>query len=158
MAILYFWVREKYLNDTTDGRTIDGLEQNAGWLDGADEEGEPLWAFTRNSRGEYVLALRYQIKAIRNIGTEGQYGEYEILAQKSTITRFDPEKESSVEPVIRKLSIAPKAPVLGQSFQGDAAIRRISAADERKLAAFAKQARGLSTSSRRQSEATPFAY
>jgi hypothetical protein len=137
MPILYFWVRENYLSDTEDGPSSVALEQNAKWLGRPRDHGESLWAFTRNSRGDYVLVLHYKIGEIQNVGARGMYGTYQIIPKNGTTRWFDPEESESVERVIRSLSFKPKASPLGRNFQGHGAIRKITAADAAKLSRFA---------------------
>lgn len=139
MPILYFWVRDTYLENTADKPKAVELEQNGSWLADADEKGESLWAFTRNSHGEYVLVLHYRIRAIRHVGDEGEYGEYRLIPEPGTTIWFDPENGDSVENVIRRLSIAPNSGVLGRSFQGRGAIRRITRMDSRQLLDFSRK-------------------
>jgi hypothetical protein len=138
MALLYHWRGEIYRQDAQ--RLRPGLEltleQNSPVM-GEAEPGDQLWAFTRREDGRYVLAA-----ALRTGGKPAQaaplgYGVYPVTAEPGSTVLYDIANGEDVEPVIRGLSIKADAAILGQSFQGAAAVRWLNQTDSASLATFA---------------------
>ncbi|MCK6523888.1 HNH endonuclease [Myxococcota bacterium] len=137
MPLLYYWTRENYVRNMDD-RDWFHLNQGSPLLREA-AEGERLWAFTRNSRGDFVLAAELVItaKGLNSPAWTERYGPFRVWGSMSSSAYFDAERSPSVEALLRALSPKAKAARLGQSFQGHAAVRRLSLDDERLLSAFA---------------------
>ena len=139
MALLYHWRRENYAVDVSDlGPGADlPLEQNSETFGGA-EPGETLWAFTRRGDGHYVLAARLVVREMDDqAGTPFEYGRYRVNPLPGTTVLYDVARGDDIEPLVRRLPIPTNAAVLGSSFQGPAAVRRLDAASDARLAAFA---------------------
>lgn len=137
MALLYHWRDENFNADTADAPEEVALQQNAPWLGQATEEGQRLWTFTRNAQGRYVLASHFIVGRIIARDRAGRYGKYEVQPQTGTTVWYETGAAPSFEPILRGLSIAPRARVLGHSFQGYSAVRRLTKADDRALVEFA---------------------
>lgn len=137
MPLLYHWTREHYVRNMDD-RDWFHLNQGSPLLREA-AEGEPLWAFTRSGRGEYVLAAELVItaKGLNSPAWRARYGEFRVWGSMSASAYFDVERSPSAEALLRALSPKAKAARLGQSFQGHAAVRRLTEEDHRLLSAFA---------------------
>jgi hypothetical protein len=88
-----------------------------------------VWAFTRDLAGAYVLAAELVVRA-RTLNAPGfRYGPYRVWADVPRSRFFQVDGQASVERVLRDLSIRPKARLLGQGFQGLAAVQPITMQD-----------------------------
>lgn len=127
MPLLYYWHRDNYMRD---------LDMGAGYhLNQANPvmheiyPGQSLWAFTRASDGRYALAAELIVRTKTQNSPKFRYGPYRIWGDLQRSRYFRVEGQPNIEQIIRSLSLKTNAVYLGQSFQGPAAVRRISAAD-----------------------------
>ncbi len=135
MGLLYYWRGDNYRRDLDDGVAYH-LNQRAPALHGI-PIGASLWAFTRREDGAYVLAAELVISAHTMNPAGYRYGPYRVWGDLRRSRYFAVQGAPSVEPIIRRTSLQPKPAPLGQSFQGRAAVRAITLADEHLLRAFA---------------------
>lgn len=103
------------------------------------EDGESLWAFTRNSNGHYVLAAQFVARAKTHNPANFRYGPYRVWGDLDQSRYFKTEGQPSIEQIIRQLSPKTNARYLGQSFQGKAAVRGITQEDHLLLSKFAQE-------------------
>lgn len=138
MPLLYYWTRENYVRNM-DSRDWFHLNQRSPLLHEV-AEGESLWAFTRNSRGAFVLAAELVItaKGLNSPAWTERYGPFRVWGSMSESAYFDAERGADVQPLLRTLSPKIQAARLGQSFQGRAAVRRLTVEDHLRLSAFAR--------------------
>jgi hypothetical protein len=136
MPLLYYWRRENYRRDLDMGAGFH-LNQDNPSLHNI-EMGDSLWAFTRTRNGSYVLAAELVVRAKTLNPPKFRYGRYRLWGDLRQSRYFKVEGQSSVEQIIRNLSVKAGAPTLGQSFQGRAAVRLINSEDHRLLAVAAK--------------------
>lgn len=118
MDVLYFWRRDNYQRDQRFGFGYH-LNQNSPVLSRV-QEGDTVWAFTRDSRGRYVLAAALVVRAV---------------------TRNPPSY--GAEELIRQLKLTARARNLGQSFQGPRAVRPLGSSDSQLMAEFSAELPGL---------------
>lgn len=137
MHLLYYWKRENYQRDLDYGAGYHLNQRNS--LMHEIEVGESLWAFTRNRNGRYVLAAQLVARAKTHNPPNFRYGTYRVWGDLDQSCYFKTEGQPSVEQIIRKLSPKTNAPYLGQSFQGKAAVRRITQQDHLVLSEFAQE-------------------
>ena len=138
MPLLYHWTRENYRADLQGGVAWH-LNQKNGRLREIDR-GDSVWAFTRNTVGAYVLAAEVVVRA-KTVNAPGfPYGPYRVWADVPRSRFFHVDSQVSTELVLRALSIRPTARILGQGFQGLAAVQTITGADHAMLA---EASRGL---------------
>jgi hypothetical protein len=135
MHLLYYWKPDNFREDEKYGRSFTLVQNNPAMLRAT--KGDSLWAFTRNSRGTYVLAANLVIEAVGQV-TDSEYGRYCAQGSSTSSRYFDIERGEDIEPLIRKLSVKAEADALGQSFQGPAAVRIITDSDHGALKAFAR--------------------
>ena len=88
--------------------------------------GNSLWAFTRTADGRYVLAAELIVQAKTKNRPDFRYGTCRVWGDVDRSRYFRVEGAPSVEQIIRSLSIRAEARVLGRSFQGHAAVRKIT--------------------------------
>jgi 5-methylcytosine-specific restriction protein A len=100
------------------------------------EPGDSLWAFTRRSDGKYTMAAELIIRARTRNPETYRYGTYRVWGDLDRSRYFDIEHLPNAEPIIRMLSCKTDAEKLGQSFQGNAAVKRINADDDAMLRSF----------------------
>jgi 5-methylcytosine-specific restriction protein A len=136
MPLIYYWRGDNYRRDLDYGAGYH-LNQNNPLLHEIDI-GDSLWAFTRTKIKRYVLAAELVVRAKTRNPTNYRYGSYRIWGDLNKSRYFASEDQPSVEQVIRNLSIRPSAKSLGHSFQGKAAVRKISAGDHQLLTMVAK--------------------
>lgn len=136
MPLLYYWRGDNHRRDLDLGAGYH-LNQSNPLLHEIDI-GDSLWAFTRNTGGRYVLAAELIIRAITFNPTNFRYGRYRVWGDLKSSRYFKTEGQPSIEQVIRRLSCRVEAKVLGRSFQGHQAVRRINHLDHRILVAAAK--------------------
>jgi hypothetical protein len=134
MPLLYYWTAQNREWDLNYGASFHLNQKNAFLHD--IEPGESLWAFTRRSDGKYTMAAELIIRArTRNPGTY-RFGTYRVWGDLDRSRYFDIEHLPNAEPIIRMLSCKTDAEKLGQSFQGNAAVKRITADDDAILRSF----------------------
>jgi len=95
--------------------------------------GDSLRAFTRTADGRYALAAELVVQAKTMNHPDFRYSDYRVWGDVDRSRYFRAEVAPSVEQVIRSLSIKADAQVLGRSFQGHAAVRKITEDDQRIL-------------------------
>ena len=66
------------------------------------------------------------------------YGDFRVWGDAQRTRYFSIGEQADIEPLIRDLSVAAHADSLGRSFQGLAAVKRLSSADESVLREYAK--------------------
>lgn len=134
MPLLYYWRPDNYTRDRAFGFGYH-LNQNSPAMAAA-RPGDSLWAFTRRPRdGLYVLAAELVVRALTRNPPRYRYGAYRLWGDLEKSRYFDAEAGANAEPLLRRLGVPAHTPRLGQSFQGHAAVRVISEADHRLLAA-----------------------
>ena len=136
MPLLYYWRGDNYRRDLDMGAGYH-LNQASPLMHQFDL-GDSLWAFTRASDGQYVLAVELVVRAKTFNPPNFRYGRYRVWGDLRKSRYFRVEGQPSVEQIIRSLSFQVNAPILGQSFQGRAAVRMISPEDHRILSAVAR--------------------
>ncbi len=127
MPLLYYWRPDNYHRDLDYGASYH-LNQASQRLHKI-EIGDSLWAFTRNSNDFYVLAAELIIKAKTINRPRYRYGKYRVWGDPKKSRYFETESQSSVEAIIRNLTLAIDTEHLGKAFQGRAAIRQITVED-----------------------------
>jgi hypothetical protein len=136
MPSLYYWRGDNY------GRDLDmgvGYHLNqANPLLQQINVGDSVWAFTRRKDGFYVLAAELVVKAKTQNPPKYRYGRYRVWGDLQFSRYFQVDQQPSIENVIRSLSVKINARILGQSFQGLAAVKRISKEDHEILKNLAK--------------------
>jgi 5-methylcytosine-specific restriction protein A len=76
MALLYYWKPGNYNRDLNAGASYNLNHSNPLLHEIA--EGDSLWAFTRNSKGDYVLAAELIIKSKTFNKSDFKYGRYRV--------------------------------------------------------------------------------
>jgi len=132
MPLLYYWKPSNYYKDLDEGASYN-LNHSNPLLHGIEEE-DSLWAFTRNLKGDYVLAAELVIKSKTFNKPDFKYGLYRVWGDLNTSRYFDVETQSSIETVLRSFNINAKAKHFGQSFQGYASVRKVEIAEHQMLA------------------------
>jgi 5-methylcytosine-specific restriction enzyme A len=127
MPLLYYWRRDNYRRDLDMGAGYHLNQPNA--LMHEIDLGDSLWAFTRTTQGRYVLAAELVVRAKTYNPPNFRYGRYRLWGDLKRSRYFMVEEQPSVDQVIRSLSVKAQAAVLGSSFQGHAAVRRINQHD-----------------------------
>jgi 5-methylcytosine-specific restriction protein A len=135
MPLLYFWRGDNYRRDLDMGAGYN-LNQANPLLHSIDN-GDSLWAFTRNTVGDYVLAAELVVSAKTLNPPTFRYGRYRLWGNLVASRYFSVEGQPSAEALIRGLSCCPQAVVLGRSFQGRSAVRRLTQEDHRLLRSYA---------------------
>lgn len=136
MALLYYWHRDNYVRDLDMGAGYNLNQSNP--LMHELYPGQSLWAFTRASDGRYALAAEIIVRAKTFNAPSFRYGKYRLWGDLQKSRYFQVEHQPNIEQVIRSLSLKTGAVYLGQSFQGNAAVRRITTPDHFVLTAVAK--------------------
>lgn len=135
MPLLYYWRRDNYEHDLDFGVGFH-LNQKSARLHQI-ELGDTLWAFTRRRDGAYVLAMRLVVRARTHNRAGYRYGPYRVWGDLQRSRYFLLDGQPPLDPLIRALSLRVQAGVIGQAFQGGAAVRSITAADHAVLEAHA---------------------
>jgi 5-methylcytosine-specific restriction enzyme A len=135
MALLYYWRGDNYRRDLDEGA---GYQLNQGNpLLHEIPIGDSLWAFTRRRDGAYALAAELVVTA-KTLNPPGyRYGRYRVWGDLTVSRYFVTEYQPDITPLVRSLSLTAKGDTLGRAFQGHAAVRKINAADDRVLRAYA---------------------
>ena len=137
MPLLYYWRGDNYRRDLDMGAGYH-LNQASPVLHHIDL-GDSVWAFTRRSDGVHVLAAELVVRAKTLNRPRFRYGRYRVWGDLGESTYFKVDGQLGVEQVIRALSIRAEAMVLGQAFQGAAAVRPITLVDHLILVAVARE-------------------
>lgn len=131
MPLLYYWRGDNHRRDLDHGAGFH-LNQTNPLLHQIDR-GDSLWAFTRRRDGQYVMAAELVIQAKTHNPADFRYGPYRVWGDLRRSRYFATEAQPHFEQVLRALSPKMGAKVLGRSFQGKAAVRRLTAADHQIL-------------------------
>lgn len=137
MPFLYYWRGDNYRRDIDFGAGFH-LNQANPLLHEIDV-GDSLWAFTRRPDGIYVLAVELVVKAKTLNPTAYRYGRYRVWGDLRLSRYFQIEVQPDITNLVRSLSITARGTVLGQAFQGYAAVRRIAEVDHQVLAAYSSR-------------------
>jgi hypothetical protein len=132
---LYYWRGDNYQRDLDFGVGYHLNQKNP--LLHQIEIGDSLWAFTRRKDGTYVLAAELVTKAKTKNPAEYRYGRYRLWGDLEQSRYFDTQTQTEISALIRGLSIQVSAARIGQSFQGNAAVRRITREDDSLLRRYA---------------------
>jgi|SRR6185437_13755480 len=143
MPLLYYWRSDNYQRDRSFGFGFH-LNQNSPAMATA-SPGDSLWAFTRSATGRYVLAAELVVRAVTRNPRNYRYGAWRIWGDLERSRYFDADLGPNAEPLIRALGIRASGAHLGQSFQGGAAVRRVSEAAHQTIAEFAREIPTLPT-------------
>ena len=137
MNTLYYWRRDNYQRDRRFGFGYH-LNQNSPAL-GRMSSGGTVWAFTRDSRGRYVLAAALVVRAVTRNAPRYRYGRWRVWGDLQASRYFDLDLSPGAEELIRHLGITTRAQNLAQSFQGASAVRPLTPGDSELLASFAAE-------------------
>lgn len=96
--------------------------------------GDSIWAFTKRNDGTYVMAAELVVRAKTINPASYRYGAYRVWGDLRATRYLRADVQPSVEHLIRGLSPTTNARLLGQAFQGRAAVRRLTAEDHQVLA------------------------
>jgi Domain of unknown function (DUF3883) len=136
-AFLYYW--KIYWDDSDKGHLPLVMNQNSRTMQRI-RPGDVVWAFTRRmTDGAYVLVARFLVSHVGENKDGNPAGRWYFASDTGNFRYLDPQTQEDAEPVIRRLGIKADAPVLGNSFQGGAAVRQISIED---LSALDRHANG----------------
>lgn len=138
MALLYFWRGDRYAIDIEELRPGERLflHQDSPRLRAA-TPGERLWAFTRRDDGTYALAASLVVEQVDEGANEFGLGRYRVTPRAGSTLLYDVQHGEDLEPLVRRLSVSSSADILGRSFQGGAAVRDLTDADNDSLREFA---------------------
>lgn len=136
MNLLYYWRPDNYYPDLDMGAGYHLNQANP--LLHRIEIGDSLWAFTQNKANRYTLAAELVIKAKTINPPNFRYGRYRVWGDIQLSRYFRVDDQPGVEQVIRHLSPKATAIHLGQSFQGNAAVRSLNSEDHTILKALAR--------------------
>jgi 5-methylcytosine-specific restriction enzyme A len=137
MPLLYYWRPDNFGRDRTFGFGFH-LNQNSPAM-ATVAPGESLWAFTRRpSDGSYVLAAELIVRALTRNPHNFRYGGWRVWGDLHRSRYFDVQLGPRVEPVVRSLGVRTGGSLLGQAFQGHAAVREISEDAHRLLGEFSR--------------------
>ena len=136
MPLLYYWIGKNYRRDLDRGAGYH-LNQSNPLLHEIDL-GDSLWAFTRTPTGMYVLSMELVVGAKTRNPPGYRYGAYRLWGNLKWSRYFRTEGQPDISGLIRRLSVKASAPVIGRSFQGHAAVRRLTPADHQVLVEYAR--------------------
>ena len=136
MPLLYHWVGKNYRRDLDWGAGYH-LNQSNPLLHEIDIA-DSLWAFTRTPKGLYVLATELVVRAKTKNPRGYRYGTYRLWGDLKLSRYFRTEGQPDISELISRLSVKANAPVIGRSFQGHAAVRRLTPADHQVLVEYAR--------------------
>jgi hypothetical protein len=129
---LYYW--QLFREDTANG-PIFKLNQNSPVMEDI-SIGDDVWALALTSAGAYDVVARFTVTGTgRNPAgspEDVKYGRAFFRSTKSLSNYFDIQK-GDAEAAVRTLSINARGAVLGQCFQGHAAVRPLSPSDRERL-------------------------
>ena len=136
MPLLYHWVGKNYRRDLDWGAGYHLNQSNP--LLHEIGIGDSLWAFTRTTTGKYVLATELVVRAKTRNPRGFRYGPYRVWGDLKRSRYFRTEGQPDISELIRQLSVKASSPVIGRSFQGQAAVRRLTPADHQLLMDYAR--------------------
>lgn len=136
MPLLYFWRGDNYRRDLDMGAGYHLNQSNP--IMHQTDTGDSLWAFTRTKNGRYVLAAELVVRAKTINPPNFRYGRFRIWGDLDKSRYFQTGEQPSIEQIARNLSFQVNADILGQAFQGRAAVKRITHQDHMILSAAAK--------------------
>ncbi|HOI29037.1 MAG TPA: HNH endonuclease [Melioribacteraceae bacterium] len=136
MPLLYYWRGDNYRRDLDFGASYHLNQSNK--LLHEIEIGDSLWAFTKTNNGKYVLASELVITAKTYNPSNYRYGRYRVWGDLERSKYFKVIVQPNFENILRNFSITINAKLLGQSFQGHAALRKISYQDNLILKEYSK--------------------
>ena len=136
MPLLYHWVGKNYRRDLDWGASYHLNQSNP--LLHEIEPGDSLWAFTRTPARKYVLAMELVVRAKTRNPPGYRYGEYRLWGDLQLSRYFRTDEQPDISGLVRQLSVRASAPVIGRSFQGHAAVRRLTPEDHQVLADYAR--------------------
>jgi 5-methylcytosine-specific restriction enzyme A len=135
--LLYHWQRDNYRHDLDYGV---GFHLNqANQLMHQIGIGESLWAFTRKRDGRYALAAELVVSAKTKNPDGFRYGRYRVWGDLRKSRYFGIESQPDISELVRSLNVRAHAQVLGQSFQGHAAVRSLADASHFQLLRYAEK-------------------
>jgi 5-methylcytosine-specific restriction protein A len=135
--LLYFWRGDNYRRDLDYGVGFHLNQANP--LLHEIGIGDSLWAFTRKLDGRYALAAQLVVSA-KTLNPRGfRYGPYRVWGDLERSRYFRIDEQPDISLLIRTLSVAANADVLGRSFQGRAAVRMLSDIDHLRLVQYAER-------------------
>lgn len=144
MPLLYYWRPDNYQRDRRFGFGFH-LNQNSPAMSEVGP-GDSIWAFTqRRTDGSYVLAAELVVRALTENPANYRYGRWRIWGDLHRSRYFDADLGPRTEPLIRALGIRASAARLGQAFQGNAAVRRLSPHAHQLLSEFARDLQVIET-------------
>lgn len=132
MDFLYYW--KLFKEDTANG-PIYKLNQNSPVMQEI-SAGDDVWALALTSAGAYDLVARFTVTETgRNPACSPDDLKYGRTFFRSTapLSNYFANQKGSAEAVIRALSIKADGAVLGQCFQGNAAVRPLTLDDRKRL-------------------------
>ncbi len=136
MPLLYYWVGKNYRRDLDWGAGYH-LNQSNPLLHEVGL-GDSLWAFTRTPIGMYVLAMELVVRAKTRNPSGYRYGSYRLWGDLKCSRYFRTDGQPDISEFIRQSSVRATSPVLGRSFQGHSAVRRLTQADHQVLVEYAR--------------------
>ena len=136
MPLLYHWVGKNYRRDLDWGAGFHLNQSNKllhriGLYDS-------LWAFTSTPDGRYVLAAELVVRAKTRNPPGYCYGPYRVWGDLERSRYFSAAFQTDISDLIRQLSVTAKAKVIGQSYQGHAAVRPLTMSDHELLVEYAR--------------------
>ena len=103
--------------------------------------GQSVWVFSRRPEDDtYLLDSRIIVRFIEP-SVDREYGWLHVWGTRDESVLFAHESQPDLGPLLRELSIPTNARVLGQSFQGHNAVRRLSEEDHQRLLAWSRRLR-----------------
>ena len=136
MPLLYFWLGKNYRRDLDWGAGYH-LNQSNPLLHEIDY-GDSLWAFTRTPTGTYALSTELVVRTKTKNPPACPYGAYRLWGDLKLSRYFRTDEQPDISELIRQLSVKSSAPAIGRSFQGRAAVRRLTTADHQMLVEYAR--------------------
>ena len=136
MPLLYYWRGENYRRDLNWGAGYHLNQSNP--LLHEIEDGDSLWAFTRTSSGKYILAMELVVRAKTRNPPGYRYGTYRLWGDLKLSRYFHALDQPDISELVRRLSVKANASVVGRSFQGHAAVRRLTPPDHQLLSEYAR--------------------
>ena len=132
MDFLYYW--KLFREDTANG-PIFKLNQNSPAMHEICV-GDDVWALALTSAGAYDLVARFTVTetGANPAGSpdDMKYGRA-FFRSNASLTNYFGKQRGDAEAVVRGLSIRAEGTVLGQCFQGNAAVRSLTLDDRKRL-------------------------
>jgi len=132
----FVYSRPCYRDDTRSGPVLR-LNQNSANL-AETRPGDVLWAFAPIGAGRYALVARLAVARVDENAPDSPERQSQgclcVEADPERLVYFDPTNQPDASEMIRQDGLEADAAVLGQSFQGGAGVRRLSAAASEVLA------------------------